>query len=778
MANTILVIGGFDCNDRVHTFLESFNLGVATAEWTDYGGLGIDIAVQGPADESALVTSEARVRIHGDSQQDLIERINALRAELRVVDNTVTYGVPGAPATCLLKLKRSPRIAPAVDVLFTSANIAIVELQLVREPWVYGATETLYSAANITIPCVVDLSAMHGDAAAPPETTLAFAALECDALYVGHYPDATVTIATFMRELVDATWTNVSGTGAAAADPAGYPDGVGNTVWSTEGQCYTDIDVSDFEPGSYLVMAKAKTADTSDPGTLQQEYGDAVTLTTTGLHWYELGIVSLPCEAVRGAATSTLRLTLTGAGAEDGASVNAVCFVPVSFGGLIRWVPSSGHAHTIVASDGMLYADDVATPGFCELRALGGVLVVLACVVTPAATTAAKTTISYTSRWEQIPSSGYPTKIAFIGDSITSGITPTYPHLRFAAGYDVRTMLRLRQRLDLVAYAGHGGKTFVDLLSYVDTEIIPYSPDICVVQGGTNDIGQGRTAEQVEAAAAALHAHLHAAGIKTVACDTTTSASWTSAQLDIADAYNTWLAGYAAATEGVIAHAAWNDDFADVDRYPVESYVSDGTHPTADGAAVLGYVLAAELKAYADIIPEKWLLPNEPGTQLVANPYMTGNVAGVATGWELYPPAGGACTGTKVARTDGVSGEWQQVEVTSNPDHLGIRFQRPIETGFSEGDVVRAAIEFEVDPGATWNGGLYACLRDISTGTFVADNYETSAEANMTLPPADGVLLTPEYTIPAGTVKIQPELWAFCDLGIFRVGRVCVWKVR
>lgn len=776
MANTILVIGGFDCNDRVHTFLESFNLGVATAEWTDYGGLGIDIAVQGPADESALVTSEARVRIHGDSQQDLIERINALRAELRVVDNTVTYGVPGAPATCLLKLKRSPRIAPAVDVLFTSANIAIVELQLVREPWVYGATQTLYSAANITIPCVVDLSAMVGQAAAPLDLVVS-AGAGVHQLAVGVYRDATAPLTLFVRRAVLLSWSG----GAASADADGYPDGVGNTLWRTNSGTgvYTDVDVSSLMPGSYIPVVNAK-RDAAGTAAVWTTYCSPVAVEGDTLRRHCLPPVALPPKAVRGSASSTLRFYLKGDGTNYG-YVNTIEFLPVSEG-MVAWHHSTPTSSAAVLrfADGLVYADDVASlahlRGDHELRALGGTLFVTGEAPAEDPVLVATLGAEYTPRWEQIPS--YPTKIAFIGDSITGGITPTYPHLRFAAGYDVRTMLRLRQRLDLVAYAGHGGKTLVDLLSYVDTEIIPYSPDICVVQGGTNDIGQGRTAEQVEAAAAALHAHLHAAGIKTVACDTTTSASWTSSQLDIADAYNTWLAGYAATTEGVIAHAAWNDDFADVDRYPVESYVSDGTHPTADGAAVLGDVLAAELKAYADIIPEKWLLPNEPGTQLVANPYMTGNVAGVATGWELYPPAGGACTGTKVARTDRVSGEWQQVEVTSNPDHLVVRFQRPIETGFSEGDVVRAAIEFEVDPGATWNGGLYACLRDISTGTFVADNYETSAEANMTLPPADGVLLTPEYTIPAGTVKIQPELWAFCDLGIFRVGRVCVWKVR
>lgn len=143
MSNTILVIGSFDCNDRTHTILEEFELGVAQPQWTDYGGPTVDIATQGVADESALVQSRAVVKISGDDQQDTIDRLNALRDELRAADTTATFGLPAMTSTVELRLKRSPRIDHEFTERFLATDVAQVEVRVWREPWCYSPTDTL-----------------------------------------------------------------------------------------------------------------------------------------------------------------------------------------------------------------------------------------------------------------------------------------------------------------------------------------------------------------------------------------------------------------------------------------------------------------------------------------------------------------------------------------------------------------------------------------------------------------------------------------------------------
>ncbi len=412
-AANIATFGSFNANDGVYTELLGMSLGVPSRVAEELGGPGIDIAALGPVDESAHVEAWFRIGFKRTSVDTVLSAVDLLRTELRDL-STITVGLEGSAYTGTL----TPTIARCVDVPLTPPLDSelirkfktIVDVFVRREPWVYGGTTTLYNASAKTYPAVLSLSAMTGDADAPLDSLFNFAALEANTLYMGHYPDATATIATFARELVGATWTDTSGTGAASSDNAGYGTAIGgNECWTTAGSCYTDMVVTDLEPGSYLVLAKCKTADAADPGTLKQAYGDAVTLTTTTLQWVSLGVVSLPCAAVLGAAASTLRLTLTGAGAGDEASVNAVCFVPCSFGGMTGW-KSSGHAHTVRWQDGLVYADDVADlANACPngaVKALDGVLVVVAEQATPAATTAAATTITYEPRHEQFPSAG------------------------------------------------------------------------------------------------------------------------------------------------------------------------------------------------------------------------------------------------------------------------------------------------------------------------------------------------------------------------------------
>ncbi len=249
-------------------------------------------------------------------------------------------------------------------------------------------------------PFVLPAYDQHGEFAAPWNLDIDASTGELAALYAGRYPDAAADIGTFAFEAVDLTWSTVS----ATTDAAGWPDGAGNTVERRQSatEIYADIDVSDLEPGEYLLVAKCK-ATTANTGTIRHEYSNPIDIPTTSLGLLNLGTVRLPTNAVRGASTDVLRVYLAGDGTNYG-YVNAFFFVPVSFGGFVGWQASSGHAHTLTWEDGVLYVDDAGNMAdslkIAPIVGLGGTLVVIAEQVTPEPTTALSNTLTVVPRYE------------------------------------------------------------------------------------------------------------------------------------------------------------------------------------------------------------------------------------------------------------------------------------------------------------------------------------------------------------------------------------------
>lgn len=256
----------------------------------------------------------------------------------------------------------------------------------------------------ISLPATIVLSAMHGQHEAPLELVLAGTDLHHVA--AGVYPDETAVVADFIHEAVDLSWS----AGVAAADANGYPDGAGNTVWKTNSASaiYADIDVTGYEPGTYAVYANASRDAAASPAQVYTAYTDEVDIEGTDLRRHLLGYVSLPCETVRGSATSSLRVYLISDGT-DYVYLNTVELIPASWG-ITGWHhgTSSESADELRFADGIVYADDTASLAYAtgdrELAALGGALVVTGEAEVEAATVSAEVAIEYAPRWEQLPS--------------------------------------------------------------------------------------------------------------------------------------------------------------------------------------------------------------------------------------------------------------------------------------------------------------------------------------------------------------------------------------
>jgi hypothetical protein len=405
----ILVFGSFDANDGTNTvLLTDIVLGAPRRIREQLGGPGIDIAAAGALDESSWVNTRWQILIKGSSTDDVLTRIAALSAELRDL-STITVGLKGSAYTGSI----IPKNAECVEIPLGDDRSAalsndfwsVVEVRVEREPWAYGATEALYSATAKTLPCVLDLSAMIGDAPGPLDLLLVATSVNLHNIVAGVYPE-DADVATFVRRAVALGWSG----GAAAADAAGYPDGVGNTLWSTtsSGGVYTDLNVADLRAGSYALHANVKRAATATAATIDTPYG-TIDIESTSLRRQLVGIVSLPATAARDAGASTLRVTLKGDGT-NAAYVNTLELVPVSWAA-VGWHHSepASAATELAFEGGVIYADSIASLAYKNLStgrgllAKGGTLFLTGEATTAAPTLACEADLEYEPRWEQLP---------------------------------------------------------------------------------------------------------------------------------------------------------------------------------------------------------------------------------------------------------------------------------------------------------------------------------------------------------------------------------------
>lgn len=144
---------------------------------------------------------------------------------------------------------------------------------------------------------------------------------------------------------------------------------------------------------------------------------------------------------------------------------------------------------------------------------------------------------------------------------------------------------------------------------------------------------------------------------------------------------------------------------------------TDGTHPKPPATVAKGRVLAAAKAPFVPAAAFPWLPGSaaDPFT-LMPNPMMLGaggtvKPAGVtgnlAHSWSFFNN-GGTSAGvlSKVARTDGNGGEWQQIQLTAGNDDT-IKLQIDLIAGgtlWNIGNTLLFAVEFQTDN--DWVGGL------------------------------------------------------------------------
>lgn len=334
---------------------------------------------------------------------------------------------------------------------------------------------------------------------------------------------------------------------------------------------------------------------------------------------------------------------------------------------------------------------------------------------------------------------------------------------------------------------GQSGRKASELLSLGDADAAAASTaEIVIVHIGTNDISGGATAATIAANILSIWRKQTARGKLVIGTTILPRnyASDTAGMRTQLEAANRLIRSNAAGEPGVFL-CDWYDSILDPATGLVATTCTvDGLHPNSTGGSRMGAALTPVLASIAPKSLPARHLPRALTDSITPNPYALGNNSGKAASWTLVASAGApGLTFTKVARTDGVPGEWQQINSVVTTTPAADRFvaqtsATDIGVSWSVGDTVYGAVEYEVDAG-------YDC-RDLHveiafTGSAVlgASPYTTTNEGTALTEtiklPSKGVLVTPSVVVPAGATAVQIKA-RYSGSGTIRLGRMGIAK--
>ena len=384
--------------------------------------------------------------------------------------------------------------------------------------------------------------------------------------------------------------------------------------------------------------------------------------------------------------------------------------------------------------------------------------------------------------------------LGVLGDSITDFGTAsgTTFDSRNAKGYWVWALIRLRHRLRLITEAGVAGNTTAQMLDRLDSYLANGTPGWNLVLGGTNDAAGLVDLATITANLTAIYDRIADSGGRVVAVTVPPKTGASSAQnLRIAEV-NRWIKQQGGTRPGLVACDVYPALVAATSGDYAAGMSADGTHPAPQGASVMGKIVADTL---TPLIPALDVLPYGAvdTANLITNPLLTGTggtvgtggTGSVATGWQVHPDQGVASVFacSKVARTDGIAGEWQQVVVTSGQVKANFNVSG-FGTTYNTGDRVYAVCEFETDADLAAATGNWFRLKLVATkpdfgdgfAGYDLDNNVDTAWPAATFVPRAGVFVTPVITVPStATLRLAFELQRK-GAGTIRVSRAGIYR--
>lgn len=378
--------------------------------------------------------------------------------------------------------------------------------------------------------------------------------------------------------------------------------------------------------------------------------------------------------------------------------------------------------------------------------------------------------------------------IAFYGDSITGaagGNTGTTIS-RSAIGYATWVPILSRQRVfwPVGNNFGVAGNTTAQMLARLG-DVTAARPDVCAIHGGTNDLAL--TYEESIANLAAMYDALLGAGCRVIAVPILPRGDVTTTLLNKILRVNQWIVGQREARRNfavVDCSLVWTDPATGAPR---PAYTADNLHPNSLGAYFIGKEIAAVLSAW---FPTPLILPanpldvysatDNPAGNLLSNGGFTGTTGTLSNGFTgqlatgyssngVNTPAGGAVAFSKVTKSDGRI--FQQLAFSGTYNSAAPAAQQitgpNLITNVSEGDVLEAMVEVEVDAGAQ-NLAFIGSQLTIA-GASGRNSFEMQGDSTFTLPGEawSGILRLPRLTVPAGATSIAfNHRWQIKGVGV------------
>jgi phage protein U len=383
-----------------------------------------------------------------------------------------------------------------------------------------------------------------------------------------------------------------------------------------------------------------------------------------------------------------------------------------------------------------------------------------------------------------------PATIVYHGDSLTAdggyardnkALTGASNRSYLGLGFSTWAQIHSSHRLQILRNTAKGGWTTAQILAAID-DVISLAPGYVHDLSGTNNIGgdgQDALVAQGKLDKIEMWDRYEEAGIRVLVGTLFPVSSYTGNQRAKLDDFNEWIRQQAHERENLILVDYFSALAAPQGGYYVSTYNRDSTHTNNIGGYKAGIVLARVIN---QIAPPRPFLSSAQGDTLnlvTAGRFYSGGAGAVPTTWSTPNLAGGAFS--KVARTDGVPGDWQQI-VVANGSNGQIQHNITVNgTTIQVGDYIEAAIEFELsnlDTGAaaaTQSFGIKVQSYNGTTATdmMYAPYFASGSTSNFPSDARSGVLITPPLAIPSGTTTLLYQVFIGGG-GTYKIDRATV----
>jgi lysophospholipase L1-like esterase len=342
---------------------------------------------------------------------------------------------------------------------------------------------------------------------------------------------------------------------------------------------------------------------------------------------------------------------------------------------------------------------------------------------------------------------------------------------------------------------GPGVGSLGNMLSRIQTDVVAYQPEWCLVEGGINDINLGYTAQSIIDNLKSIYSTLMSSGIKVIACpilpnNVLNALGAGNSKVEALATVNAWILKYCSAIPGVFVVDTFSAiyDTATVCG-AVSGTLADSTHPSPVGASLIGSAVSASLSKFfkpnpvlvfsGDIasatLPTGNLVPyavlaGTAGTYPSANVTSSPGSGGIPTGWWLQDSntiaAGSSATYSRVARTDKPNKTWWQTVLAWTATQSSVATYQfrllagaALPAGVVAGDIVDTAIELNY-LSQTNTGALevFVEARNSSNTTLTTSSHLYSIGPTTPSPSFSGVIRLRNFTIPATTTNLMVKI--------------------